>query len=56
MFLGGFLVRNRKLKVKGIIRMNLVAAFLALLLGCVFLLQCPRQSIAGVTTDYIYGR
>ena len=56
MLLGGFLVKNRKLKCRGIIRMNLIAAFIALLFGCVFLLQCPTQRIAGVTTDYIQGR
>ncbi|XP_053388537.1 solute carrier organic anion transporter family member 4A1-like, partial [Mercenaria mercenaria] len=53
MLLGGFIVKKRKLKCKGIIRMNMIAAFLGIVLGCVFLLQCPAQNIAGVTSEYI---
>ena len=56
MLLGGFIVKNRKLKCRGIIRMNLIVGFLGMLMGCVFLLQCPTQSIAGITTDYVTGR
>ncbi|KAK3587445.1 hypothetical protein CHS0354_007936 [Potamilus streckersoni] len=53
MLLGGYIVKRRKLKCVNIIRMNLLADVIALLCGCIFLLQCSTQSIAGVTTPYV---
>ncbi|XP_021367866.1 solute carrier organic anion transporter family member 4A1-like [Mizuhopecten yessoensis] len=52
MFLGGYLVKKLKLKCKGIIRMNLISAVAAAVMGCLFLIGCPSQHIAGVTTEY----
>ncbi|XP_069107929.1 solute carrier organic anion transporter family member 4A1-like [Argopecten irradians] len=52
MFLGGYLVKKLKLKCKGIIRMNLASALAAAVMGCLFLIGCPSQDIAGVTTEY----
>jgi len=56
MLLGGFIVKKKKLKCRGIIRLNMLAALIGLLFCAVFLLQCPKQSIAGVTTDYVSGK
>ncbi|KAH3750801.1 hypothetical protein DPMN_185335 [Dreissena polymorpha] len=55
MLLGGFIVKRGKLKCRGIIRLNMVCATLGLLISAVFWLQCPTQSIAGVSTDYVTG-
>ncbi|XP_033728387.1 solute carrier organic anion transporter family member 4A1-like isoform X2 [Pecten maximus] len=52
MFLGGYLVKKLKLKCKGIIRLNLISALSAAVMGCLFLIGCPTQEIAGVTTEY----
>ena len=52
MLLGGFLVRRFKLKCRGIIRLNLLAACLTFLAGGLFLIQCPTQPMAGVTVHY----
>jgi hypothetical protein len=52
MFFGGYIVKRKKLKCRSIIRFNLVLACIALFLGCLFLIHCPTQSIAGVTVDY----
>ncbi|XP_060065618.1 solute carrier organic anion transporter family member 4A1-like [Ylistrum balloti] len=52
MLLGGYLVKKLKLKCKAIIRMNLILALAAAVMGCLFLIGCPTQDIAGVTTQY----
>ncbi|XP_061188346.1 solute carrier organic anion transporter family member 4A1-like [Saccostrea echinata] len=53
MFLGGLLVKKLKLKVLGIIRMDLIVAIIALVIGCLFFIQCPKMEMAGVTSNYI---
>lgn len=53
MLLGGLLVKKLKLKVRGIIRMDLIVAIIALIFGCLFFIQCPKMQMAGVTSEYI---
>lgn len=53
MLLGGLLVKKLKLKVRGIIRMDLIVAIIALIFGCLFFIQCPQMQMAGVTSEYI---
>lgn len=51
--MGGLLVKKLKLKVRGIIRMDLIVAITALIFGCLFFIQCPKMQMAGVTSEYI---
>ena len=53
MLLGGLLVKKLKLRVRGIIRMDLIVAIIALIFGCMFFIQCPKVQMAGVTSHYI---
>ncbi|XP_063411913.1 solute carrier organic anion transporter family member 4A1-like isoform X3 [Mytilus trossulus] len=52
MFVGGYVVKKKKLKCRSIIRFNLALSCIALFFGCLFLIECPTQRISGVTIEY----
>ncbi|KAL4655427.1 solute carrier organic anion transporter family member 4A1 [Arapaima gigas] len=51
-FLGGYIVKKLNLRCRGIIRFCMLCAFLSLLAIFIFLIHCPNQPMAGVTTTY----
>lgn len=54
-FVGGIICKKMKLKVKGMLRLNVIVCILALLLDAVVWVRCDLEDIAGVTVGYNQG-
>ncbi|XP_046377706.2 solute carrier organic anion transporter family member 4A1-like isoform X2 [Haliotis rufescens] len=52
MLLGGYIVKKMDLKCRGIIRLSMTVCCIALVVGGLFLIQCPKPKMAGVTVQY----
>ncbi|XP_021347931.1 solute carrier organic anion transporter family member 4A1-like [Mizuhopecten yessoensis] len=51
-FLGGYLVKRYKLRMKGIIRLCLGLTLPSLILALCFIIHCPNQAFTGVNVPY----
>lgn len=54
-FVGGIICKKWKLKVKGMLRLNVIVCIIALLLDAVVWVRCDLEDIAGVTIGYNQG-
>ncbi|XP_022286828.2 solute carrier organic anion transporter family member 4C1-like isoform X2 [Crassostrea virginica] len=54
-FIGGIICKKWKLKVKGMLRLNVIVCILALLLDAVVWIRCDLEDIAGVNVGYGQG-
>ena len=54
-FIGGIICKKWKLKVKGMLRLNVIVCILALLLDAVVWVRCDLEDIAGVNVGYGQG-
>lgn len=54
-FVGGIICKKWKLKVKGMLRLNVIVCIIALLLDAVVWVRCDLEDIAGVTVGYNQG-
>ncbi|XP_053394357.1 solute carrier organic anion transporter family member 4A1-like isoform X2 [Mercenaria mercenaria] len=52
MFLGGLLIRIFHLEIVGMLRLNVVATFIACVLGISYLAACPETQLAGLEVTY----
>ncbi|XP_046573481.1 solute carrier organic anion transporter family member 4A1-like [Haliotis rubra] len=52
MLFGGYIVKKMELKCRGIIRLCMIVCGIALVVGGLFLIQCPKPKMAGVTVQY----
>lgn len=51
-FLGGYILRRLKLKVRGMLKMNMIFCIIVMVSSSVFWVHCDLGSIAGVTAAY----
>ncbi|XP_048780929.2 solute carrier organic anion transporter family member 4C1-like isoform X3 [Ostrea edulis] len=54
-FVGGMICKRWKLKVRGMLRLNVIVCVIALLLDAVIWVRCDLQDIAGVSVGYVKG-
>lgn len=52
MFLGGLIIRVFHLEIVGMLRLNVVATFIACVLGISYLASCPETQLAGFEVTY----
>ncbi|KAK3087766.1 hypothetical protein FSP39_010363 [Pinctada imbricata] len=51
-FVGGLICKRMNLKVQGMIRLNIIVCFVAMVLDAVVWVRCDLEDIAGVTVHY----
>lgn len=51
-FVGGYLCKCLKLKVKGCIRVAIICSSLAIFVASAMWIRCDQNNVAGVTKEY----
>jgi organic anion transporter 4A/organic anion transporter 4C len=52
---GGLICKKWKLKVRGMLRLNVIVCIIALFLDAVIWIRCDLEDIAGVSVGYFKG-
>jgi hypothetical protein len=51
-FIGGLVCKRWKLRIQGMLRLNIILCVAAMLLDTVVWIRCPEDTVAGVNTQY----